>query len=389
METMASIIPNTAIPMPSATGPALLSSTTAATAKSKSKAKTVTKASGAAGTQAKAKKPSRKKTTTNTTTTTTLKATTSSTAVSQTILNNAKAAQADLERQQAEDEARRMDPLWYRLEDIMPISGCGGSDSTLYSGIASTVLPEQAQVVEQVLATYGLGPSDVTPQAMTCLLEQSRRFANEIISNAQDLAFSANRSEVLDNDLQLAAKMRADFREAVSAQIPKLNQMAQHVNREPLPPIPSHCYSGVLLPPKHHQLTARTYDVVSGARVQRKMIHKVPQAPKKKKGVAAAQPLYGASKGRPIAVKLKTTESSATEMELSHENSASQGMSSSASPPATTEQDTTMMDVNGPQQAASIEPSFMEASECSSEEQKESSSAIVPETGVPHVDFHS
>ena len=47
---------------------------------------------------------------------------------------------------------------------------------------------------------------------------------------------------------------------------------ATEVNRTPLPSIPMNCYNGVVLPPVEQQLTARTYDVVNGARVVQRMM---------------------------------------------------------------------------------------------------------------------
>ena len=264
----------------------------------KSKSKTVTKASGA-GTQAKAKKPARKKKTTSKS---------SSAAAAQAILSSARAAQLDLAKQKAQGAAKRTDPLWYRIEDVLPFPGEG--DAMVGN---TNILPEQVQIVESVLGKNGLTRSDVTPQAMACLLEQSRRFAHELITNAQDYAYSANRAEITRPDLLLASEMRADYKMEISTQLPKLNLVAQHVNRAPLPPIPSQCFSGVLLPPKEHQLTARTYDIVSGARVTQKMVQKIPEAPKKRKsGAASGHTSYGAARGRQIPVKLKDPQPSSS-----------------------------------------------------------------------------
>jgi hypothetical protein len=258
---------------------------------SKSKPKTVTKASGA-GTQAKAKKPSRKKKSTSKS---------SGAAATQAILNSARSAQLDLAKQKSQASARRSDPLWYRIEDVLPFVSDGHSITS-----SSSILPEQVQIVETVLGQSGLTRSDVTPQAMACLLEQARRFAQELITNAQDYAYSANRPEITRADLLLASEMRTNYRVGVSTQLPKLNIVAQHVNRAPLPPIPSQCYSGILLPPKQHQLTARTYDIVSGAQVSQKMVQKVPEPPRKKKSNSSSgQSSYGATRGRQIPIKLK------------------------------------------------------------------------------------
>jgi hypothetical protein len=287
---------------------------TKAGAKTVAKSKTVVKASAAgAGTQAKAKKPARKKKPPANKP--------ASAATTQSILNSARAAQVDLAKQKAQAAARRSDPLWYRIEDVLPVVREANAMTS-----SSTILSEQVQVVEAALGIHGLTRADVTPQAMACLLEQARRFAHELISNAQDYAYSASRAEVSRADLLLAAEMRADYSIAISAQLPKLNLVAQQVNRAPLPPIPSHCYSGVLLPPKQHQLTARTYDIVSGAQVSQKMVRAVPEAPHPKKvsNPSTAQPSYGATRGRPIPVKLKENPlpQTATPMDVSPSSGA-------------------------------------------------------------------
>jgi histone H3/H4 len=240
-------------------------------------------------------------------------------------LQKAKFAQADLAKQKAQAEARKMDPLWYRVEDVVLWETSTTSSS---SSSTSSILPEQVPLVEQVLSHYGLTTADVTPQAMTCLLEQSRRFAQELMAHAHDLAFAANRTEVQESDLKLAVQLRPDFRIATTAQIPKLHQLAQHINRMPLPPIPSHCYTGVVLPPAPYQLTARTYDIVSGAKVQRKMSLQVPLAPPKQKSTVS----YGATKGRQIPIQLK----SATAIEESSPSKSAMDVTTTTVEPATT-----------------------------------------------------
>jgi hypothetical protein len=94
--------------------------------------------------------------------------------------------------------------------------------------------------------------------------------------------------------------------------------MADEVNRVPLPAIPRDCYGGVVLPPVEDQLTARTFDVVNGARVVQRMLRggDYPMSlgdvgrgggggtssTKRKVGS------YGAGIGRQIAVNLKSSK---------------------------------------------------------------------------------
>ena len=165
------------------------------------------------------------------------------------------------------------DSLWYRAEDVLPTVA---ADATAGSASSHKLLPEEVKIVDGALKKNGMSRSDVTPQAFACLLEQARRYAMEILSDSQDYAMLAGRTEIAKADLTLANEMRPDHPIAVSTQLPKLNLLAQTVNRVPLPPIPTQCYSGVLLPPKHCQLTARTFDVVTGAQTAQRMVQAAP-----------------------------------------------------------------------------------------------------------------
>lgn len=256
----------------------------ASSASVKSAGKKAVKATGA-GSQAKAKNPAPKK----------KKSTKTNTPLSTAaIMSDAKTAAADLEKQRAKAVARQSDPLWYKVEDF---SSLGATPMVSQHEI----LPEQVQLVEKALGHCGLARSDVTPQAFACLMEQARRFACELIEDAHD--YSVSRSEIFRNDLLLAAELRGDQPLAISSELPKLNLVAQEINRVPLPPIPSHCYSGIVLPPKQHQLTARTFDVISAVQVARRVVQPPPSAPAKEDSKVST---YGASKGRQIPVNLKT-----------------------------------------------------------------------------------
>jgi hypothetical protein len=233
-----------------------------------------------------------------------------------------RAAQLDLASQRNAAAARRSDPLWYQLEDyVLPAVA---DETAMTEGSAAKILPEQAQIVEAALDKNGLTRSDVTPQAFACLLEQARRYAIDILSDSQDYAFVANRTEIAKADLALANEFRPDHPTSITTQLPKLNLLAQTINRVPLPPIPTQCYSGVLLPSKRYQLTARTFDVVTSAQTAQRMVQAVPALPMKtktnsssshssKKGTLHSSskkstkkaPSYGAARGRQIAIHLK------------------------------------------------------------------------------------
>jgi len=263
----------------------------------KSKAKTATKAQ-----PTKAKTAARKKTPTPSKT-----AAKSSASANQATYSAARTAQMDLAGQRSAAAARLSDPLWYRIEDILPIT----LDETPMALPATKVLPEQVQIVEAALSSNNMTRTDVTPQAFCMLLEQARRHALELIADAQDYAISAGRSEVTKADFNLAAQIRPDNPVAVTTQLPKLNLLSKQINRIPLPPIPVQCYSGILLPPKRHQLTARTFDVVSGAQVTQRMVQTKPSISGNDPTTQSRnvpKPSYGASRGRQIPINLKERE---------------------------------------------------------------------------------
>jgi histone H3/H4 len=240
------------------------------------------------------------------------------------IMADAAIARLDLAKQRSIAIQRKSDPMWYRIEDIVLFTHPTMINDSNHSMSNNNVLPEQISVVERALSyAGGLNRSDVTPQAMMCLLEQARRIAYELITDAQDYAYAAGRSDITQADLVLAQELRSDVSTSsnVTTQLPKLNLTAQQVNRAPLPPIPTQCYSGVVLPPKAHQLTARTFDVVSASMVAQKMTEPVPKSPatlaalaqnKQKQSDSASSGGYGASRGRQIPITLKSNVSAAT-----------------------------------------------------------------------------
>eukprot|EP00531_Pseudo-nitzschia_arenysensis_P018665 CAMPEP_0116133706 /NCGR_PEP_ID=MMETSP0329-20121206/10249_1 /TAXON_ID=697910 /ORGANISM="Pseudo-nitzschia arenysensis, Strain B593" /LENGTH=333 /DNA_ID=CAMNT_0003628355 /DNA_START=197 /DNA_END=1198 /DNA_ORIENTATION=- len=311
--TPAAATPSTAATTASATAKTTAASTSSIKSKSttsKSSTKTVTKATGA-GTKAKKTTVKKRKVVKS-----------AASAGSSQLLGASRAAHADLASQRNAAAARRSDPLWYQLEDYVLPSVA--DETPMAEGSAAKILPEQAQIVEAALDKNGLTRADVTPQAFACLLEQARRYAIDILSDSQDYAFVANRTEITKADLSLANEFRPDHTAAITTQLPKLNLLAQTINRVPLPPIPTHCYSGVLLPSKRFQLTARTFDVVTSAQTAQRMVQAVPALPPKskssssggggsKKGSSSSSskkstkkaPSYGASRGRQIAIHLK------------------------------------------------------------------------------------
>ena len=175
---------------------------------------------------------------------------------------------------------------------------------------------EEFQALENALHAHGKTRADVTPQALACLLEHIRRYRQELMSSAKKYAEAAGRTELLKVDLQFAAELRHDHPVALSTQLPKLNLLAQQINRKALPPIPE-TFSGVKLPPQPHQLTARTFDVLSGAATAQKMQMPFPKPPQlasttsgRSSSTGPSSGAYGAARGRQIPVKLKTGSAS-------------------------------------------------------------------------------
>jgi Transcription initiation factor IID, 31kD subunit len=244
----------------------------------------------------------------------------------QQLLQDAKQAQAKLQQHRSLLAGMKTDPLWlYRIEDVLPAI----SEPNAMVG-KTTVLPEQVQVIENAIRQTGLHKSDLSPQAVACLLEQARRYALELLTDAQDYAHVASAGhpaqDISKADLLLAAEMRADHPVAISSQLPKLNVSATRVNRVPLPPLPTHCFSGIVLPPKEHQVTGRTFDVIHAGQVARRMVQEAPKMKSKSSVDAtsaaagsaggsggsgnasvsgASASSYGASRGRQIPIKLK------------------------------------------------------------------------------------
>jgi len=137
--------------------------------------------------------------------------------------------------------------------------------------------------------------------------------------------------------IALANEFRPDHPTSISTQLPKLNLLAQSINRIPLPPIPTQCYSGVLLPSKRYQLTARTFDVVTSAQTAQRMVQAVPTASKqtkvssnsnnqssrrsssansssRKSITKKVKPSYGAARGRQISINLKGDDKKAMDV---------------------------------------------------------------------------
>lgn len=186
---------------------------------------------------------------------------------------------------------------------------------------SSGFLMDDVSIIDKSLTSAGLTRSHLTPRAYACLLEQARRYTLEVLADAQDYALHASRdsmASLVPADLLLAVEMREDTT-GVSSTLPRVEDvqyLAEEVNRVPLPAIPRDCYGGVILPPVEDQLTARTFDVVNGARVVQRMMRggdypmglgEVSGSLGKKGGGGGGRKVvgsYGAGIGRQISVNL-------------------------------------------------------------------------------------
>jgi hypothetical protein len=139
-----------------------------------------------------------------------------------------------------------------------------------------------------------------------------------LVADSQDFAWHAGRSEVDATDMELASDMREDAGPIADALPPRhqVMAMAEELNRIPLPPIPSYCYSGIALPPQEQQLTARTFDVVSStAAITNKRVlvsagaeNDEDEDENNKSAAGEPSASYGANKSKRISVSLKSQE---------------------------------------------------------------------------------
>jgi len=239
-------------------------------------------------------------------------------------------------------------------------SDAGGTtqqpQSSSSTSSSSGFLMDDVSIIDKSLHSAGLTRSHLTPRAYACLLEQARRYTLELLADAQDYALHAQRNvsgehssmiaALQPSDLLLAVEMREDTN-GVSSTLPRVEDVqyvAEEVNRVPLPSIPRECYGGVVLPPVEEQLTARTFDVVNGARVMQRMMRggdypmglsEVGNLGKKGGGSGGRKTgSYGAATGRQISVNLKSGKVVDEKSKSGSSGGAAGGNAASAPAPA-------------------------------------------------------
>ena len=180
------------------------------------------------------------------------------------------------------------DAAWLSNEHSLPgsasaagaVAGAGAGDMSVtanatngtrhaYTSASNIVSPpfleQDVEIVNRALVNNGLTMQDVTAEAFATLLEQARRHAMLLITDAADYALHSHGNETITSaDLLLAKEMQGDdcLGQCNGENMEQLARIAKETNRRVLPPIPDHCYNGIVLPDLEYTLLGRTYDVV-------------------------------------------------------------------------------------------------------------------------------
>ena len=172
-------------------------------------------------------------------------------------------------------------------------------------------LDQDVEIVNRALQNNGLSMEDVTAEGFACLLEQARKYAMELITDAGDYAVhSHGNHNITPEDLKLAKDMQNDFDEDNMDAFAKI---AHETNRRVLPPIPDHSYNGIVLPEAEYTLLGRAFDVVC---------RKEEQVENETSGINSFQkkdektiPSYGARRGlKQVQISLKTGTGTGSEI---------------------------------------------------------------------------
>jgi hypothetical protein len=121
-------------------------------------------------------------------------------------------------------------------------------------------LEHDVEIVNKALENNGLTMEDVTAEGFACLLEEARRYAMGLMTDAGDYAVHSHISDnITPADLMLAKEMQDDMD---VGNMEALARIAQETNRRMLPPIPDNCYNGIVLPSTEYTLLGRSFDVI-------------------------------------------------------------------------------------------------------------------------------
>ncbi len=244
-------------------------------------------------------------------------------------------AQNELYQIQQRQHDVSMDPLWTNSSgSTAPKTTTTTTNSSSSSSSSSSnnngSLTQDEEILQSCLQRVGLvreGSSAETKKdvighgAYEVILEYARKYALELLQDAQEYAQHCNgsastNSKVTSRDLELASQFLQDEEEEHQG-------FSTDMNRIPLPLLPANCYTGIVLPDDNHTTTlARTYDVVSAARISQQFsLSSSSQPPKTNtnnqnpnnndnnastiKSSSATTPSYGATRKRQIPINFK------------------------------------------------------------------------------------
>jgi len=126
-------------------------------------------------------------------------------------------------------------------------------------------LEQDVEIVNRALINNGLTMADVTAEAFATLLEQARKYAMLLITDAADYAVHSHGNENISSaDLLLAKDMQGDdcLGQCYAENMEQLARITKETNRRVLPPIPDNCYNGIVLPSVEYTLLGRSFSVV-------------------------------------------------------------------------------------------------------------------------------
>jgi hypothetical protein len=140
--------------------------------------------------------------------------------------------------------------------------------TTTATDIGSTIkspsfLEQDVEIVYRALFRNGLNLGDVTIDAFDALLEEARKYAMELITDAADCAAYSHGNDIITPaDLVLAKEMETDEGCFALENMEEISKKSKEINKIALPPIPDNCYNGIVLPDLEHTLLNRAFDVV-------------------------------------------------------------------------------------------------------------------------------
>ncbi|CAM9201622.1 unnamed protein product [Chrysoparadoxa australica] len=163
--------------------------------------------------------------------------------------------------------------------------------------------PDDAEVAAQLLKEMGV--ESYEPNVIPLLVARMRGYASSLLLDAKDYAAHANRKTVEVADVRLAVQERSFMLPQSYPQRKELIQLAEEINRNPLPPIPQ--VFGVRLPPPELQLTSPCYNMVPGREVLPKRKEASAQGSAGHSGGAASSS-GSVKRDKQISVQVHTTD---------------------------------------------------------------------------------